>query len=91
MARMFFVKLRSGKKVPSKHPAARSEKFCRELKYGVNEYNGKQLTKNEKAWRAGYMSARQDAAEAHKASRRSGERKSRQSLYNRLFGGMRKR
>ena len=67
----FFVKLfrkdgSEGKSVPSTHPAARSQKFVEELKTGKRKYDGKPLERHEKAWRAGYMAARQDAAKQHK-------------------------
>ena len=75
MAKLFFIKLRSGKKVSSKHPAARSQKFVEELKTGKSQFDGKKLTQRQKAWRAGYMSARQDASAAYKASQNRSNRK----------------
>lgn len=91
---VFWVRLRrrdgeKGKSVPSTHPAARAQKFASELKYGVNSYTDKKLTKNEKAWRAGYMTARQDAAKQHNAQADVNYRKQRQSMYNSLFGNKR--
>lgn len=53
------------------NPEERSEKYCEDLKYGFDTVSGKKLTKNQKAWRSGYLKARKDNASAYKAKQRS--------------------
>ncbi|MBQ7339227.1 MAG: hypothetical protein IJW43_00030 [Clostridia bacterium] len=75
------VKSKNGKSVVLLNPAEKGAKFAKELKRGVKHTNeghiktdkdkkGIRLTKEERAYRAGYLSARQDNAKAFNSKKR---------------------
>ena len=74
------VKTRTGKTVTLLNPAEKGRKCAAELKAGIHATNNGKvkkdkygnpipLTKTQKAWRFGYLSARQDSADCYKASK----------------------
>ena len=72
----YVCKSKSGKKIVLRNPAEKGRRYARQLKSGKVTETGKKLTKNQKSWRAGYLTARSDSAKAFK-SKRSRRRKSR--------------
>ena len=75
------VKGKNGKNVTLLNPAERGEKFAKELKQNRKRTNAGsykldkdkksiKLTKEERAYRAGYLDARSDGAKAYKAKKR---------------------
>ena len=75
------VKGKNGKRVVLLNPAERSEKFAKELKSNRKRTNDGsykldknkksiKLTKAERAYRAGYLAARNDGAKVYNAKRR---------------------
>ena len=73
------VKTRRGKKVTLLNPAEKGRKYAAELKSGVratNDHvvkrdkkgNKMRLTKSQRIWRSGYLSARSDEAKAYKSN-----------------------
>ena len=65
MARIFNTK--SGKKLVFLNPSEKGKRFARQLKSGKDQ-KGNTLSDTAKAWRSGYLAARQDSAKAYKAS-----------------------
>ena len=53
-------------------PASRGSKYAEELRTGMNSYTKQPLTPSQKAWRAGYNSARQDAVNVFKHNVKTG-------------------
>ncbi|MDE6201543.1 MAG: hypothetical protein K2M47_06690 [Clostridiales bacterium] len=79
------VTTKSGKKITLLNPAEKGRKFAAELKRNVHatndhkikrDDNGKEipLTDTQKAWRSGYLAARKDNANCHKAKQRSSKK-----------------
>lgn len=64
MARIF--KTKSGKKFVFLNPSEKGKRFSRQLRSGKDQ-NGKALSDTAKAWRSGYLAARQDSAKAYNA------------------------
>lgn len=59
-------------------PAERAKKFGQDLKekkHTAGKRAGQELTAGERAWRAGYLAARQDAAEYYKDKKNGKENK----------------
>ena len=59
----------------------RAERYCTELKSGVNVYTGKQLTASQKGWRAGYMAKSTADAKVFKLQNPGYERKTKNKKY----------
>jgi len=67
------IRGRSGNKnytIVLRNPAEKAKRYATQIKTGVIKETGKKLSPTDKAWRAGYLSARQDSANAFKAKRR---------------------
>ncbi len=82
MARV--VENRDGKKVTLLNPHEKGKKYAEEIKNGIRVTNDGEIKRNEngipmeltkegKAYRAGYLDARKDAANAYKASKKEGK------------------
>ena len=56
------------------NPAEKGRRYATQLKVGVVVETGEKLTKRQKAWRAGYLSARSDNAKAFKHNQRKWQR-----------------
>ncbi len=80
------VTSRSGKTVTLLNPAEKGRKAAAELKAGIkctNDHKVKRnadgsvqrLTKDERAWRAGYLAARSDSAKAWKSQQKKAQPK----------------
>ncbi len=76
---MRVVKSKTGKEITLLNPAEKSRKYSAELKAGIRatnnhevkrDKNGKKLTltKSQRAWRVGYITARKDNAKAYKSN-----------------------
>ena len=76
---MRVVKSRTGKKITLLNPAEKGRKYSAELKAGIRatnnhevkrDKNGKKitLTKSQRSWRSGYLTARKDNAKAYKSN-----------------------
>lgn len=50
-------------------PAEKAKRFARQMKKGVITETGEKLSATDMAWRAGYLAARQDAADCYNANR----------------------
>lgn len=73
------VTSKNGKKVTLLNPSEKGKKFAKELKQGVKRTNsgkvktdknkkGIRLTKEERAYRAGYLTAQSDSAKCYNAT-----------------------
>lgn len=60
---------KSGKKIVFLTPADKGKRYARQLKSGKS-HSGAALTNTQKAYRSGYLDARQDSANAFKASQK---------------------
>ena len=78
------VTSRSGKTVTLLNPAEKGRKAAAELKAGIKCTNDhkvnadgsvQRLTKDERAWRAGYLAARSDSAKAWKSQQKKAQPK----------------
>lgn len=49
-------------------PSEKAKRYSRQLKTGVVRETGKKLTKNDKAWRVGYIACSVDSAKAHNST-----------------------
>ncbi|MDE6565845.1 MAG: hypothetical protein K2L47_02120 [Clostridia bacterium] len=63
---MFSFKNKNGKEVTIYDPSERGAMYANDLKNGTN-INGQELSKNQKAYRAGYLKAQNDNSKAYKA------------------------
>lgn len=63
---MFSFKTKKGKEVTIYDPSERGAMYANDLKNGTN-INGQELSKNQKAYRAGYLKAQNDNAKAYNA------------------------
>lgn len=75
------VTSRTGKRVTLLNPAEKGDKFARELRRGYKQTNsgslklgknkkGVKLTDTERAYRSGYLAARNDSAKCYNAKKR---------------------
>lgn len=64
-----FINTKNGKKIVLRNPAEKGKRYARQLKSGRVAETGKALNNTEKAWRGGYLTARQDNADAYNAKR----------------------
>lgn len=73
------VKSKNGKMITLLNPSEKGRKYAAELKAGIRatnnhevkrDKNGKKitLTKSQRAWRSGYLTARKDNAKAYKSN-----------------------
>lgn len=62
------IKTKTGKKIVLLNPAEKAKRYARQMKKGTVTETGKKLTKTDLAYRAGYLSARQDNAKAYKST-----------------------
>lgn len=58
------IKTKTGKKIVLLNPAEKAKRYARQMKKGVITETGKKLSKNDLAFRAGYLTARADNAKA---------------------------
>jgi hypothetical protein len=63
------IKTKTGKKVVLYNPAEKGKRYARQLRNGKVAETGKKLTNTDKAYRAGYLSARSDNAKAYCAKK----------------------
>ena len=92
----FKFKRKNGKEVTLLNPAEKARKFARELKDNLRETNDGRvktdkhgnafLSKEARAYRAGYLDSRRDGAKAWKHNKKKRERGERQNMYEGLFG-----
>lgn len=68
------IKTKSGHKVVLLNPAEKAKRYARQMKSGKVTETKKTLTSEQMAFRAGYLSARSDAAKAYNASLRKRKR-----------------
>lgn len=61
---------KKGRKITLRNPAEKGEKYAFELKNGYNASTGKSLTREQRAYRSGYLDSRKDGARAWKANKR---------------------
>ena len=59
------INTRNGKKVVLRTPAEKGKRYARQLKSGRIQETGKALTKEDKAFRIGYLTSRSDNAKAY--------------------------
>lgn len=64
-----FINTKNGKKIILRNPAEKGKRFARQLKTGRVTETGETLNNTQKAWRSGYLTARQDNADAYNAKR----------------------
>lgn len=62
------IKTDSGKTIVLLNPAEKAKRYSRQMKHGKITETGKELTKTDFAWRAGYLQARKDSANAYKSN-----------------------
>ena len=60
------VKTKSGKTKVLLNPGEKARLYADELKANASSYNGQDLRKDQRAYRAGYLDARRDSAKAYK-------------------------
>lgn len=60
------IRHKSGKKVVLLNPAEKGKRYARQLKSGFVSETGEKLTKVDRAFRRGYLTARSDNAKAFK-------------------------
>ncbi len=63
---------KSGKKFVLRDPAETAKRYARQMKTGVVRETGKKLTKTDLSFRAGYLKARSDSANAYNSNRKRG-------------------
>ena len=63
---------RKGHKVVLRNPAEKAKRFAWQLTHNQVGETGKTLTKNDRAYRMGYLTARSDNAKAYKSNRKRG-------------------
>lgn len=61
------IKTKKGNKIVLLNPAEKGKRFARQIKSGVVQETGEVLTKEDKKYRAGYLDARKDSANAYNA------------------------
>ena len=62
------IKTDSGKTIVLLNPAEKAKRYARQMKNGKVTETGKKLTINDFAWRAGYLQARKDSANAYNSN-----------------------
>lgn len=62
----FTFQTKSGKKIVLLNPAEKGTRYSRQLKSG-KDHQGNILTDTQKAFRSGYLTARQDSAKVYKS------------------------
>ena len=60
------VKTKSGREITLLNPSEKAGKYAAELKANFSGSTGETLTKNQRAYRSGYLDARKDSAKAWK-------------------------
>ena len=60
------VTTRNGKQITHLNPSEKGAQYAAELMANASASTGEALTKNQRAWRAGYLEARKDSAKAWK-------------------------
>lgn len=68
MARVHTTK--TGKKIILRNPAEKAKRYARQLKNGYVTETGEKITKDGRAYRAGYLDSRKDSAKAWKYNRK---------------------
>lgn len=58
------IKTKTGKKIVLLNPSEKAKRYARQMKHGKVMETGKQLSRTDLAWRAGYLQARKDSANA---------------------------
>lgn len=61
---------KNGKHSTIEAPSTKSRRYCQENKSGVETFTGEILTKNQKAYRAGYTKSQTDNANMYKCKQR---------------------
>ena len=64
------VRTRKGNKIILRNPAEKGKRFARQMRNGVIAETGEVLKKDDFAYRAGYLQARNDNAKAYKHNRK---------------------
>lgn len=67
---------KTGKKFVFRTPAEKGKRYARQLKAGKVSETGKKLNKTDKAFRAGYLTARNDNAKCFKSVQRNSNKRS---------------
>jgi hypothetical protein len=60
------ITTKNGKRITLLNPSEKSERYAEQLRTGVVQETEQRLTKNQKAFRAGYLTARSDNAKVYK-------------------------
>lgn len=58
------IKTKTGKKIVLLNPSEKAKRYARQMKNGKVTETGKRLSRTDLAWRAGYLQARKDSANA---------------------------
>jgi len=58
-----------------RNPSEKAKRYARQMKSGVIRETGKKLTNTDMAYRAGYLDARQDSADAYNANKKLRKKK----------------
>ena len=64
------IKRKNGSDIVLRNPAEKSKRFARQLKNGCVTETGEALSDEEKAYRRGYLNARNDNAKAYKSNKK---------------------
>ena len=64
------LRTKNNKKITLLNPAEKSKRYARQMKAGEVRETGKQLSNVDKAWRAGYLAARNDSAKCYNAKKK---------------------
>lgn len=72
----WFGKTKTGKKIVLLNPAEKGKRFARQMKNGCVSETGEKITKDGMAFRAGYLTARNDNAKAYKGRIKKGKAES---------------
>ena len=62
------IKTKTGKKIVLLNPSEKAKRYARQMKHGKVTETGKQLSGIDLAWRAGYLQARKDSANAYNSN-----------------------
>lgn len=62
------IRTKSGKKIVLRNPAETANRYARQMKKGYITETGEKLSKEDMAFRAGYLKARSDSAKAYKSN-----------------------